>query len=42
MIDDVLDKKIRFLQAKTIQSTHSSVSFSSTMNEVLAKGLKSK
>ena len=40
MIDDDLDKKIRVIQAKAIQSTNSSVSFSSTMNEILRKQLK--
>jgi hypothetical protein len=40
MIDDDLDKKLRQIQAKTIQSTHSSVSYSKTMNEMLRKQLK--
>jgi hypothetical protein len=42
MIDDDLDKKLRLIQAKEIQSTSSSVSFSSIMNKVLTKGLKTK
>jgi predicted transcriptional regulator len=40
MIDDDLDKKLRLIQAKAIQSTSSSVSYSSTMNEILRKQLK--
>ena len=40
MLDDELDKKLRLIQAKAIQSTSSSVSFSSTLNEVLRKSLK--
>lgn len=40
MIDDDLDKKLRLRQAKTIQQTTSSVSFSKILNEVLRKGLK--
>jgi len=40
MLDAELDKKLRLIQAKAIQSTSSSVSFSSTLNEVLRKSLK--
>jgi hypothetical protein len=40
MIDDDLDKKIRLLQAKAIQNTISSVSYSSMINELLRNNLK--
>jgi hypothetical protein len=40
MIDDELDKKIRSLQAKAIQNTTSSVSYSRVINEILRKKLK--
>ena len=40
MIDDILDKKIRMLQAKQIQQEQSSVSYSRILNEQLRKGLK--
>lgn len=40
MLDDELDKKLRLLQAKSIQSTNSSVSFSEIINETLRKSLK--
>ena len=40
MIEDDLDKKIRVIQAKAIRSTNGSVSYSSTMNEILRKQLK--
>ena len=40
MIDDDLDKKLRSIQAKAIQSTTSSVSFSRTVNKILRKQLK--
>jgi len=40
MIDADLDKKIRLRQAKIIQQTQSSYSFSKTLNEVLRKALK--
>jgi len=36
MLDDDLDKKLRSIQAKTIQSTNSSVSYS----KVIRKNLK--
>ncbi len=40
MLDNDLDKKLRLLQAKAIQSTTSSVSFSKAINEVLRTSLK--
>jgi predicted transcriptional regulator len=40
MLDDALDKKLRLLQAKAIQSTTSSVSFSSVLNEAIRTSLK--
>ncbi len=40
MIDDDLDKKLRSIQAKAIQSTTISVSFSKVINEILRKQLK--
>ena len=39
MIDDDLDKKVRLKQAKLIQKTNSSVSFSQVINETLRKSL---
>jgi len=40
MIDAELDKKIRAIQAKMIQTTNSSVSYSKVINELLQKSLK--
>jgi len=40
MIDDDLDKKLRLMQAKMIQTTTGSVSYSKVINEMLAKGIK--
>lgn len=40
MIDDELDKKLRQLQAKLIQETSSSISYSQVLNETLKKRLK--
>ncbi len=40
MLDDDLDKKLRFIQAKAIQSTTSSVSFSTVLNNTLRTSLK--
>jgi len=40
MIDDDLDKKLRLIQAKAIQNTTSSVSYSRVINETLRKKLK--
>jgi hypothetical protein len=40
MIDDDLDKKIRAIQAKMIQTTTSSVSYSKVINETLQKSIK--
>ena len=39
MIDDDLDKKIRLKQAKLIQKTNQSVSFSNVINETIRKCL---
>jgi len=40
MLDDDLDKKLRLIQAKAIQSTTSSVSFSTVLNNTLRTSLK--
>jgi predicted transcriptional regulator len=40
MLDDDLDKKLHLIQAKAIQSTSSSVSYSQVINETLRKKLK--
>ena len=40
MIDDDLDRKLRLLQAREIQSTTSSVSYSQIINQTLQKKLK--
>ncbi len=40
MIDDDLDKKLRLLQAKEITKSMKSVSYSSTLNDILRKNLK--
>ena len=40
MLDEDLDKKLRLIQAKAIQSTTSSVSFSTVLNEVIRNSLK--
>lgn len=40
MIDDDLDKKIRTVQAKMIQTTMGSVSYSKVINETLRKGIR--
>ena len=37
MLDEDLDKKLRMIQAKLIQSTNMSVSFSEVINETLRK-----
>ncbi len=39
MLDDELDKKLRLLQAKEITKSVKSVSFSSTLNNVLRQKL---
>ncbi len=39
-IDEVLDKKLRYKQAKTIEKTQSTCSFSKTLNTELRKALK--
>ena len=40
MIDDDLDKKLRLLQAKTIQNTHANCSYSRVVNKTLRNTLK--
>lgn len=40
MIDDDLDKKLRQLQAKLIQETSSSISYSQVINETVRKSIK--
>ena len=40
IIEDEVDKKIRMIQAKEIQNTSSSVSYSGTINKVLKNNLK--
>ena len=40
MIDDDLDKKLRQLQAKLIQDTAGSISYSHVINETIRKNLK--
>jgi hypothetical protein len=40
MLDEDLDKKMRLIQAKMIQTTTSSVSFSNVLNTVLRDSLK--
>jgi len=40
MLDDNLVKKLHEIQAKKIQKTNSSVSFSAILNETLRKSLK--
>ncbi len=40
MIDDDLDKKLRSIQAKEIQTSISSVSYSRVINKTLRKKLK--
>ena len=40
MLDNDLDKKMRLMQAKMIQTTTSSVSFSNVINTVLRENLK--
>jgi hypothetical protein len=40
MLDNDLDKKMRLMQAKMIQTTTSSVSFSNVLNTVLRDSLK--
>ena len=37
MLDEDLDKKLRMIQAKLIQSTNMSISFSEVINETLRK-----
>jgi hypothetical protein len=40
MIDDVIDKKLRLIQAKQIANTSSSVSYSHVLNDMLRKQIK--
>lgn len=40
MIDSDNDKKLRIRQAKTIQQTNNTCSYSKVLNEVLRKSLK--
>ncbi len=40
VIDDEVDRKLRLIQAKEIQKTSSSVSYSGTVNKVLKNNLK--
>jgi hypothetical protein len=40
MLDDDNDKKLRMRQAKMIQQSQSSVSFSKVLNEVIRKSMK--
>jgi len=40
MIDEDLDRKLRLIQAKAIQSTTSQVSFSRVLNKVIRTSLK--
>ena len=40
MLDDDLDRKLRLIQAKEIQSTKGSISFSSVINKLLQKSIK--
>ena len=39
MIDEDLDKKVRLKQAKLIQKTNKSVSYSQVINEIIRKNL---
>jgi len=40
LVDDDLDKKLRFIQAKQISKTNSSVSYSKVINETLRAQLR--
>ncbi|MDH3618987.1 MAG: hypothetical protein OES14_06010 [Nitrosopumilus sp.] len=40
MLDEDLDKKLRQIQAKMIQESSSSVSFSTVLNDSLRKSIK--
>ena len=40
LLDDDLSRKLRSLQAKSIQERQETVSFSRVVNDVLRKGLK--
>ncbi len=41
MLDDDLNEKLRIRQAKKIQDVNGTCSFSSMVNEILRKGLRS-
>lgn len=40
MLEEDVDKKLREIQAKRIQDTNNTVSFSEVINETLRKGMK--
>jgi hypothetical protein len=40
MIEDIIDKKLRLIQAKEISNTSSSISYSQVVNDMLRKQLK--
>jgi hypothetical protein len=40
MVNEDVDKKLRQIQAKLIQESSSSVSYSKVLNEILRKNLK--
>ena len=40
LLDDELDKKLRLKQAKLIQKSKNTVSFSKVLNDVLKEGFK--
>jgi len=40
MIEEDLDKKLRLIQAKQIQNTTSSISYSRVINETIRKQIK--
>ena len=40
LLDDELDKKLRLKQAKLIQKSKNSVSFSKVLNDTVSDGLK--
>ena len=40
VVDEILDKRLRLRQARLIQKTSKSVSYSKVLNEILLKGFK--
>ena len=40
MLDKDIDRKIRLIQAKKIQNSNKSISFSEVLNEILRKSIK--